>query len=97
MKLSVYSLSLKDKSPVHVKACRPAVEGYIQRGRKYPVQWGKLADGDLDWEQIVAALKKANYRGYLSLEALDSRESEQKLKDDIHFLRNVFRACPGTN
>jgi|GEM_PF-695101 len=84
-------------SHVHVKSCRPTTEGYIQRGRKYPVQWGKLAEGDLDWEQIVAALKKANYRGYLSLEALDSRESEQKLKDDIPFLQNILRAFPGAS
>lgn len=78
-------------SHVHVKSCRPADEGYIQRGKKYAVQWGKLSEGDLDWDHLVAVLKKANYRGCLSLEALDKRESEQKLKDDIPFLRDILR------
>lgn len=78
-------------SHVHVKSCRPVADGYIQHGRKYAVQWGKLADGDLDWELIVSVLGKADYRGYLSLEALDGRESEQKLKDDLPFLQEILQ------
>lgn len=77
-------------SHVHVKSCRPATAGTPPRGKKYPVEFGKLSEGDLDWEHLVAVLKKADYRGCLSLEALDSRESEQKLKDDLPFLKDVL-------
>lgn len=75
---------------VHVKSCRPAASGKPYRGRKFPVEFGALSEGDLDWARIVAVLKKAGYGGCLSLEALDSRPSEQKMKDDIPFLHKII-------
>lgn len=78
-------------SHVHVKACRPVSEGRVPRGKKIAVQFGKLAEGDLDWEHIITVLKQANYRGCLSLELLDERKSEQKLEDDFPFLQEILQ------
>jgi sugar phosphate isomerase/epimerase len=77
---------------VHVKSCKPAAEGgNIPKGRRYPMEWGKLEDGDLDWENIIMLLQQRGYAGYLSLEALDKRESEQKVKEDIPYLRKILK------
>ncbi len=77
---------------VHVKSCKPVIEGgHIPQGRKYSLQWGKLEDGDLDWEEIIKLLHTVGYDGYLSLEALDQRESEQKIKEDVPYLQNIIR------
>lgn len=76
---------------VHVKSCKQVVEGgNIPEGRRYPIEWGKLEDGDLDWENIIRLLHKIGYAGYLSLEALDKRESEQKIKEDIPYLQKIL-------
>jgi len=78
---------------VHVKACKPlvaAASGVVPTGRVYPYEWGSLAAGDLDWRMIIGELRKAGYRGYLSLEDLDQRASDQKITEDIPFIQRIL-------
>lgn len=76
---------------VHVKSCKSTTGGeQPPAGRKFPIEWVKLIDGDLDWKLIIQALHKYGYRNFLSLEALDRRDSEQKLKDDIPYLKHLI-------
>jgi len=76
---------------VHVKAARPVEEGgSIPAGRRYSLVFGKLDEGDIDWEVTLRALKEAGYKGFLSLEALDKRDSESKLQQDIPVLKKVL-------
>jgi len=89
-----YALSVLGKylAHVHIKSAKPVSEGEgIPTGRKYPMLWGKLADGDLDWDGIITALYKVGYQGFLSLEDLDQRPSETKIIEDIPYLRNIIR------
>ncbi|MBN1445473.1 MAG: sugar phosphate isomerase/epimerase [Candidatus Omnitrophica bacterium] len=77
---------------VHVKSARYVQEGgSVPAGRKYPMEFGTLEKGDLNWEEIIKQLDGIGYKGYLSLEALDGRESETKLKEDIPFLQKILK------
>ena len=42
-------------------------------------QWVPLADGDLDYRPILAALRDANYAGYLSIESLYDAPLDAKI------------------
>ncbi len=88
-----YSISVFGKylAHVHVKNCKQSQssEGAVS-GRRYKMDFGSLAEGDLDWIGIMKMLKKANYEGFLSLEALDKRPSETKFEQDIVFLKNAL-------
>lgn len=77
---------------VHVKNCRQSSssEGAIS-GRRYKMEFCSIADGDLDWIAIIRALKNANFQGFLSLEALDKRQTEEKFKQDIVFLQEALK------
>jgi len=88
-----YSLSVMGKhvNHVHVKSARYAAEdGTVPKGRIYPMEFCSLEKGDLDWEEIIRQLKMSGYEGFLSLEALDKRDDETKLAEDIPFLRNIL-------
>jgi len=77
---------------VHVKAARYVKEGgTVPSGRKYPMEFGALEKEDLNWEEILKQLDGIGYNGYLSLEALDERDSETKLREDIPFLQNILK------
>jgi len=87
-----YAISVIGKylSHVHVKSARPVAEkGAVPSGRRYPMEFGAIASGDLDYEKIVAVLKAKGFDGFLSLEALDGRPGEQKMEQDILFLRKL--------
>ncbi|HOJ41032.1 MAG TPA: sugar phosphate isomerase/epimerase family protein [bacterium] len=78
---------------VHVKTACPVLEAAsVPAGRRYGLVFGRLQDGDLDWEATLAALQKAGYAGFLSLEALDKRDSEAKLREDIPVLKKALEA-----
>ena len=76
---------------MHVKTCRPnpAIQG-LPRGRTVSLEGVALKDGDIDWKDVVKCLRAAGYAGWLSLEALDARPSEQKISNDIPYLRGVL-------
>jgi len=89
-----YALSVMGKyiNHVHVKAARYVQEGgSVPSGRKYPMEFGALEKGDLNWEEIIKELDGIGYKGFLSLEALDGRESETKLREDIPFLQSILK------
>jgi len=77
---------------VHAKNCKQIEirEGAIS-GRKYKMEFGSLEEGDIDWVAIIKALQKANFQGFVSLEALDKRPSELKFQQDIVFLQNALK------
>lgn len=89
-----YSISVFGKylAHVHVKNCRQgnSSEGAVS-GRKYKMEFGSISEGDLDWSAIIKALKNANFSGFLSLEALDKRSSEQKFEEDMLFLKEAVK------
>ncbi|MCM8829240.1 MAG: sugar phosphate isomerase/epimerase, partial [Candidatus Omnitrophica bacterium] len=89
-----YAISVFGKylAHVHIKNCRQSnsSEGAVS-GRKYKMEFGSLEEGDLDWPAIIKALKMAKFDGFLSLEALDKRPSEQKFEQDINFLHRILK------
>ncbi len=90
-----YSISVFGKylSHVHVKNCTQSQssEGAVS-GRKYKMEFGSIAEGDIDWVGIIRVLYRTGYNGFLSLEALDKRPSEKKFEDDIVFLKNALKS-----
>jgi len=81
---------------VHVKSARYVAEGgSVPSGRRYPMEFGTLEKGDLDWEEIIKQLNAIGYKGFLSLEALDARDSETKLREDIPFLKGILEKYGG--
>lgn len=80
---------------VHVKNAKPVSgEGSAPPGRNCPMFWGKLSEGDLDWREILDELAGANYGGFISLEALDERDSGTKMREDIPYLRGLMNKRP---
>lgn len=59
---------------------------------------GSLAGGALDYRTILAALLGAGYRGPLTIEflAADPRPVEEKLGEDVRFLRHLLAELGGT-
>jgi sugar phosphate isomerase/epimerase len=53
---------------------------------------GSLRDGVLDYRAILTAAQRAGYRGPLTIEflAADARRIEDKLADDVAFLRDIL-------
>ena len=89
-----YSISVFGKylAHVHVKNCRQTSQTQdATSGRKYAFEFGALSEGDLDWKDIVAALQKSGFDGFLSLEALDKRSSETKMAEDIVYLQTLLK------
>ncbi len=89
-----YALSVFGKylSHVHVKNARPVGEGgRVPPGRRFMMKWGTLSKGDLDWEYIIKKLRNLDFGGFLSLEALDGRDSEAKLSEDIVHLQSLLK------
>jgi sugar phosphate isomerase/epimerase len=54
------------------------------------MEFGSVAEGDLDWKSIIAALQKSGFNGFISLEALDKRPSEKKFEEDIVYLQKIL-------
>lgn len=78
-------------SHVHVKNAKPVpCGGKLPPARKHRMLWGAVSEGDIDWERTVKLLHKHRYSGYLSLESLDDRASEQKMAEDIPYLANIL-------
>lgn len=72
----------------HLKNYQPNPAG---DGRLFP--GGSLAHGVLDYRAILAAAVAAGYRGPLTIEflAADARPVEEKLREDVAFVRQVLR------
>lgn len=88
-----YSISVFGKylAHVHVKNCKQTqTTGRAVSGRKYKMEFGSVAEGDLDWKSIIAALQKSGFNGFISLEALDKRPSEKKVEEDIVYLQKIL-------
>jgi len=89
-----YSISVFGRylAHVHAKNCKQTEirEGAIS-GRKYKMEFGSLEEGDIDWVAIIKGLHKADFQGFVSLEALDNRPSELKFQQDIVFLHNALK------
>lgn len=76
---------------VHAKSSRVLPGGQNRpRGRMAPLHGCGLAEGDIDWKDVITQLHVANYPGFLSLEALDARPSKQKVSEDLPFLQQLL-------
>ena len=76
---------------VHVKNAVwvPAPAGAFGQ-KTFQRSWAELKDGEVDWAEVMAALKAVNYQGWLSLEDFSTaRVSEAKLTDAIAYLRTL--------
>lgn len=69
---------------------------HVKNARHYPpdagaglwqTDWAPLEDGAVDWVALFAALKKANYSGWLGIEDFsDARPAEEALPYNLQFL-----------
>lgn len=48
-----------------------------------------LLDGQVDWVQVVKALKSVGYNGWVSMEDFSPGDSTQKLRSDIAIMREI--------
>lgn len=83
---------------VHVKSAMPVNDGgAMPPGRNYPMRWGRLSEGDLDWQAILNELSNKHYVGFISIEALDERESAVKMMDDAPYMRLLIDKIASKN
>jgi len=78
---------------VHVKSSKPDAEAErLPPGRRTGLTGAALAEGDIDWRDVLNSLRQAGYEGWLSLEALDARPSQRKICDDLPYLKELLAA-----
>jgi sugar phosphate isomerase/epimerase len=72
---------------VHVKNAR-----WERRGDSWAVNVCPLEEGVVDWKDVIGALRKINYNGYLSLEDFSESglSTEAKLRKDHAFLNSLL-------
>ncbi len=76
---------------VHVKntAWVPAPDGAFGQ-KTYKFAWAELKEGEVDWAQMIAALKAVGYQGWLSMEDFTTaRPTEARLTSAIAYLREL--------
>ena len=76
---------------VHVKNAKWEItEGQANGNLIWKPTWATMRGGMVNWSDIIGALKKVGYNGYLSNEDFDlDLPTEDKLKDDIAFLKSL--------
>jgi len=73
---------------VHVKNAA----WYPKAGGGWEWKWVPMRAGMVDWAQVIADLRAIQYDGWLSLEDFSSAPVEEKLSDDIAFLRDLLQS-----
>lgn len=86
-----FDLLGKHLAHVHVKNAEWRITGADPDGNlRWEGQWSPLRRGQANWCDIIAALKKVGYKGWLSLENFCEGETEAKLKDDLNYLKGLL-------
>ncbi len=57
-------------------------------------QFVPLNRGIVDWDEVIAALRAVDYRGWISLEDFSTRPLDQKLKEGRTFLTELLASHP---
>jgi sugar phosphate isomerase/epimerase len=74
----------------HVGGHRPEPQPADAKGT---VRWTwpgcRMADGLYDFSKMMAALKKASYQGFISIEDFRAAAAEEKYGDAIRYLRSI--------
>ena len=76
---------------VHVKnAAWKRTERGPQDQQLYQREWVGLREGQVNWAEVMNALKACGYDGWLSLEDFSTtRPTAEKLRDDVAFLKEL--------
>lgn len=79
---------------VHVKNSSWSVK---ETGAEGNVVWKPDADtlrgGRVDWGTVISALKKVGYKKFISLEDFSAGSTEDKLKDDLQYLKKLIKSA----
>ncbi len=76
-------------SHVHAKNCLWAKAGEEGGVAKWEWRMAAVKQGQIDWKQIVAALKKAGYEGWLSFEDFSEGDTKAKLAEALGHLKQL--------
>jgi sugar phosphate isomerase/epimerase len=76
---------------VHVKNAKWEVKyGEANGNLVWRASWATMRGGIVNWSDVLSALKKVGYDGYLSNEDFSTEMStDDKLKDDIEYLKSL--------
>ena len=77
---------------VHVKNSSWSIQ---EAGKDGALTWKASFDtllrGQVDWDEMIFALKKVGYRGWLSLEDFGPGLSDERLADDVKYLKKIIK------
>ena len=76
-------------SHVHAKNCLWAETGRAGGVAKWEWRMAAVRDGQADWSEIVAALKRVGYQGWLSFEDFSEGDTRQKLAEGLAHLKKL--------
>lgn len=74
---------------VHVKNCGWFLKEKHPEGAVWESPWVGLREGMINWGQVLADLKQVGYEGWLSLEDFSLGSTEEKLRDDLKYLKQL--------
>ena len=80
-------------SHVHAKNCMWVKSGEADGVASWKWQMAAVKQGQVDWKQVVAALKKISYQGWLSFEDFSDGETKSKLTDALTYLKQLEAAA----
>jgi sugar phosphate isomerase/epimerase len=77
---------------VHVKNAGWAPKENLPTGTRWEPSWMPLQEGMASWGQLLADLKQVGYQGWLSLEDFSAQATEEKLVEDLKYLKRLEAA-----
>jgi len=76
---------------VHVKNAKWELSTEKDESRKWRPVMCNLKEGFVDWSEILSALRKVGYDGWLSFEDFSEGDTLTKLKENLNYLRDLER------
>lgn len=76
-------------SHVHVKNAAWVLVGEDKGVKRWDTEMAPLKEGCVAWDEVLLALDRVGYGGWLAFEDFGPGETETKLRDDIGYLKSL--------
>jgi sugar phosphate isomerase/epimerase len=76
-------------SHVHVKNCAWLEDGVVDEVRQWKTSVVPMKEGFVKWRDVLTALDRVGFNGWLTLEDFSQGDTKSKLAEDLAYLKSV--------